>query len=75
MNPDIVVMMQNKYVLLGIGIWEVVWKGLALWKASKTGQKGFFISILIFNTIGLLPISYLIYRWVVEKKAIVKEIK
>lgn len=40
-------------------VWDLVWKGLALWRATKNHHKGWFICILIFNTAGILPIIYL----------------
>jgi uncharacterized membrane protein YiaA len=40
-------------------IWELIWKGIALWKAAKENQKGWFIAILILNTLGILPILYI----------------
>ncbi len=40
-------------------IWEIVWKGIALWRAGRNGHKGWFIAILILNTIGILPIVYI----------------
>ena len=42
-----------------LAIWELVWKGWALWRAAKNGQNGWFIAILILNTLGILPILYL----------------
>ncbi|MEW5896088.1 MAG: DUF5652 family protein [Nanoarchaeota archaeon] len=51
-------------VLLGLAIvfvWSIVWNGLGLWFSAKNGQKGWFIAILILNTLGLLPIIYLIW--------------
>jgi hypothetical protein len=56
-------------------LWELIWKGLALWKASKVGQKAFFVAILVLNTMGLLPIAYLVYRKILEKKSVLKEVK
>ncbi len=46
------------YLLL---IWGIVWKGLALWKASKLSQRNWFIALLILNglTMGILEIVYL----------------
>jgi hypothetical protein len=41
-------------------IWELVWKGLALWKAGKNNQKVWYVAILIINSVGLLPIIYLL---------------
>jgi hypothetical protein len=40
-------------------IWEIVWKGVGLWKAGKNNQLAWFICILIFNTLGILPILYI----------------
>ncbi|MEK6908682.1 MAG: DUF5652 family protein [Nanoarchaeota archaeon] len=39
-------------------IWSLIWKGLALWKASKRDSKGWFVAILIINTVGILEILY-----------------
>jgi len=49
----------NSYVLIIIALWELVWKGFALWKASQNKQRNWFIAILVINTIGILPIIYL----------------
>ena len=49
----------NSYIFIVIGIWEIVWKGLALWRASQNRQQNWFVAILIINTIGILPIIYL----------------
>ncbi|HEX7542776.1 MAG TPA: DUF5652 family protein [Patescibacteria group bacterium] len=49
----------NSYIFVFLGIWELVWKGIALWKASQNKQRNWFIAILIINTIGILPIIYL----------------
>jgi len=49
----------NSYIFIILGIWEAVWKGLALWKASQNRQRNWFIAILVINTIGILPIIYL----------------
>lgn len=44
-------------------IWELVWKGIALWKAARNGHKYWYIAILILNTVGILPIVYvLLYK-------------
>ncbi|HOW37067.1 MAG TPA: DUF5652 family protein [Candidatus Pacearchaeota archaeon] len=41
--------------------WEAVWKGIALWKAGRNNQLGWFIALLILNTVGILPILYLLF--------------
>jgi hypothetical protein len=40
-------------------LWELVWKGIALWKAARESQKYWFMAILILNTVGILPILYI----------------
>ena len=48
--------------IIPIIIWELVWKGLALWRATKNNDKGWFVALLVLNTAGLLPILYLLMR-------------
>jgi methionyl-tRNA synthetase len=48
--------------LLAIAIiWSLNWKGIALWKASKNNQLGWFICLLVINTVGILEITYLFF--------------
>ncbi len=39
----------------------LILKGFSLWYASRSGQKWWFISILVINTFGILEIIYLIW--------------
>ena len=41
-------------------IWEMVWKGFALWKAGRNNHAAWFVCIFILNTVGILPIVYLL---------------
>lgn len=43
-----------------IALAVLILQGLALWKSSKNNQKVWFWALLIFNTLGILPIIYLI---------------
>lgn len=45
--------------LIPLAIWEIIWKGFALWKAGRNNQPKWFIAILILNTVGIVPIIYL----------------
>ena len=61
-------------VFLILVAWELVWKGIALWKSAKQSQKWWYISMLILNTIGILPLVYLIFfqkegAWINKIKA------
>ena len=40
-------------------IWDLVWKGLGMWRAAQQKQTGWFVAILLINTLGILPILYL----------------
>lgn len=47
-------------VIVIAGLWELVWKLLALWRSARKGQVAWFICLAIFNTVGILPIIYLL---------------
>ena len=40
--------------------WELVWKGIALWRAARNGSNVWFIFLLIVNSVGILPIIYIL---------------
>jgi hypothetical protein len=42
-------------------LWTIILKGYALWYSARAKQKGWFICLLIINTLGLLEIVYLIW--------------
>lgn len=46
-------------IIFVVAIWSVAWKGLALWKAARLTHKGWFITLLILNTAGILEIIYI----------------
>jgi len=53
-------LLHNPYIAVSILIWDLTWRGMALWKSAKNNQKYWFIALLIVNSIGLLPITYLL---------------
>ena len=59
--------------LLVIAAWTLLWKGMALWSSARSKQKVWFVVLLIFNTMGLLPIIYLI--WFKPKPVKVETVK
>lgn len=59
----------NYYWLLILLFWSTTWKGLALWKASRRHQIGWFVALLIVNTAGLLEIFYLVAYHDMKDKA------
>ena len=50
---------QNAWVVTLIALWTIPWKGVALWKAARKNQTGWFIAILILNTLAILEILYI----------------
>ncbi|MFA5176136.1 MAG: DUF5652 family protein [Candidatus Nanoarchaeia archaeon] len=62
-------------VLLFIAmIWEMVWKGIALWYAAKDDHKVWYVCLLIFNTLGILPIVYLLIHRQKDVNKVYKQI-
>ncbi len=57
-----------------IAIWDLVWRGIALWKCGRYNQPVWFIFVLIINSMGILPIVYLLFF---QKKTskVIKSIK
>ena len=43
-----------------LAIWEGVWKLIALWRSAQNKHLAWFIIIAIFNTLGILPIIYIL---------------
>ena len=50
------------YLIVFFAVWEGVLKVIALWKAAKNKELEWFICIGIFNTVGILPIIYILMQ-------------
>jgi hypothetical protein len=51
----------NMAVAIALGVvWEFIWKGLALWRAGRRNESGWFVVLLVVNSFGILPIFYLL---------------
>lgn len=48
-------------ILLLIVAWTLPWKGVALWRAAKNNQTGWFVALLLLNTLAILEITYIFY--------------
>ncbi len=47
--------------LIGVlAVWDLVWRGIALWQAGKNRQLTWFIVLLVINSVGVIPIIYLL---------------
>ncbi|MDD2314270.1 MAG: DUF5652 family protein [Proteiniphilum sp.] len=53
-----------------LALFDSVMKLIALWKAARNNHLAWFICLAIFNTIGILPIVYLVLN---KQKALSKD--
>ena len=58
-------------VIIILAVWDSVWKLIAMWKSARKDQLAWFICLAIFNTIGILPIVYLLIH---KKRVNIREI-
>ncbi len=47
------------WLLILLVVWDLYWRGKALWAAAKRDHTYWFIALLLVNSVGILPIVYL----------------
>lgn len=62
-------LLNNQPLFLLILVWSLVWKGLALWRAAKRGDKIWYIVMMVVNLLGLVEIIYLLVTNKKEEKS------
>lgn len=45
-----------------VAIWDTIWKLIGLWKSARNNDLVWFVCIAIFNTVGILPIIYILSK-------------
>lgn len=45
--------------LIPIAAFALVLKGMALWRAARRGESTWFIALCVINSLGILPLIYL----------------
>jgi hypothetical protein len=53
-------------IIILAALWTIPWKGVALWRSARNGQKIWFCFLLIINTLAIIDI---IYIFLFSKKA------
>ena len=48
-------------LLLSLFLLDLVLRAVALWRAARANQLIWFIALLVFNTMSILPIVYLVF--------------
>ncbi len=56
------------WMIILIVVWELPWKGYALWKAARGRHNFWFIALLLINTVGVLDILYIFVFSKMHKK-------
>ena len=46
-------------LIIGLSIWDLVWRSQALWRSAQLKQKWWFIALLLVNSVGILPLYYM----------------
>ncbi len=49
----------NPMIMYPLLIWSIFWKGLALWRSARMNHRGWFIALLVINTVGIFEIIYI----------------
>jgi len=74
LNPDTLqaleLLNQYWYLFLMLSVWEVSWKGFALWMSARRGHWIWFIACLVIHSLAILPI---IYIFLVGRNIVVEE--
>lgn len=55
-------------IITVIALWVLPWKGVALWRAAKSGSKPWFVALLVLNTLAILAILDILYIFIFSKK-------
>jgi len=59
-------------------IWTIIWKAIGCWRAARKGHLIWFVLFFIVNTVGILPIVYILFFEnfnYSNKKAVRKKVK
>jgi len=77
MNPNQIItfIYSNPYTLFALATWTIVWKGLALWKASRKEAKVWFVLLLIINTVGIFEILYYFFLHKIDFSRLLDNLK
>ena len=55
-------------LLMVILVVDIILRGIALWTAAQNKSKGWFVALLIINSVGILPAIYLLLNRPVKKR-------
>lgn len=47
-------------LIVAVALWELLWKGIALWKAARLHDTAWYVVMLLVNSLGIIPIIYIL---------------
>lgn len=53
------IFVEHSWILILLVVWSIPWKGAALWRSARRGHTGWFIALLLLNTLAFLDILYI----------------
>lgn len=54
-------LLSNNIIWVLVIIWDVVWRGIAMWRTAQQKKKIWFVVLLLINSVGILPLIYLLF--------------
>lgn len=58
-----------------LSLWTLFWKIFSVWTAARNGDRGWFVVLLLLNTLGILDIWYIFNVAKVPKERIKQILK
>jgi methionyl-tRNA synthetase len=55
------IFLKHPWVLVLILLWNLPWKAAALWRSARRGHLGWFLTLILLNTLAILDILYLVF--------------
>lgn len=49
----------SSLIIILAAVWTIPWKGFALWKSARRGEKIWFVVLLLVNSLAILEILYI----------------
>lgn len=59
-------------VLIGLALFDFAVKGWAMWRAARMNKRAWFVALLLINSLGILPILFLLMTNAEYRKAMAK---
>jgi hypothetical protein len=62
-------------VVVILSLWTLVWKFFSVWTAARNGDRGWFVALLLLNTLSILDLWYLFKVVKIPKERVLQVFK